>query len=520
MSAVGNSIEYVAPPTIAKFMTSDKFVRFLLGPVGSGKTTGVMFEVFRRSCEQAPGPDGIRRTRWVIVRNTLSQMKQTVLKDVETWFGRFAYFKSSENVIQIRFDDVWSDWYLIPLDDPANQQRLLSLQLTGAWINEFIEVDPDLIAAICGRLGRYPSAAQGGPSWYGLVGDSNMPNAGSRWHQQLDIETPEEWGVFIQPGGLSEGAENLAYLTQTSATLRLPLDHPDRLEAGRSYYRRLVGGRESSNWVKRYVHAQYGDDPDGTAVFRESFNREFHVSKSPLVPSTGLPLIVGQDFGRNPCALICQENHFGQLLVLEELVVQNKGLELHINTELRPALNRREDYIGKRVVVVGDPSGTSRSALSELNCFDMLEQNGFTAYPAPTNDVDPRIEAVERLMNTNIGGKPRLLIDGTRCPNLVAALESKYLFAKRKDGETRSFPEKRHPWSDLCDALQYVALCVDGSYSETIRRDMQRRQMRGARTLGWGGAMGGVTGGAMGGVMGGAGGADGARRPFSSRAWT
>lgn len=496
-SIVGNSITYIAPPTVEAFMLSQRFVRFILGPVGSGKTTGTMFEVFRRACEQAPGPDGIRRTRFVIVRNTLGQMKQTILKDVETWFGSFAYFKSSENVIQIRCGDVWSDWYLIPLDDPINQQRLLSLQLTGAWINEFIEIDPDLVSAIAGRCGRYPSAMQGGPTWFGIVGDSNMPNMGSRWHELLDVEVPEDWGVFVQPGGLEEGAENLNYLTQTAHSLTLPFDHPERLDQGRQYYHRLARSNGTTpNWVKRYVHAKYGDDPDGTAVFRESFNRDFHVSKERLIPSVGIPLVIGQDFGRNPCSLIAQETHRGQLLILEELVAENTGLELHVDTALRPLLNREEDYLGKKIIIVGDPSGISKNSITELNCFQYLESVGFVAYPAPTNDIPPRLAAVEMLLGSAPGGRPRILIDGTRCPRLVQALHSKYLFAKRKDGETRSLPEKKHPWSDLADCLQYIALCMSGGYQQSIREDMTRRQMR------------------EGGMM-------VARRPrFSAKAWT
>jgi hypothetical protein len=481
-SIVGNSITYNAPPTISEFMSSEAFVRFILGPVGSGKTTGVLFESLRRACEQQPGPDGIRRTRAVIVRNTLAQMKQTILKDVETWLGSIAYFKSSENLIQIRAGDVHSDWYLIPLDDPQNQQRLLSLQLTWAWINEFIEIDPDLIPAIAGRLGRYPSAAQGGPTWFGIIGDSNMPNAGSRWHELLDVATPEDWNVSIQPGGLEEGAENLNYLTQTNESLKLALDHPKRLDQGREYYRRLAR-QNAGNWVKRYVHAQYGDDPDGTAVFRESFNREFHVSKEPLIPSESLPLIVAQDFGRNPCALIMQPNHRGQVLVLKEVLAQNMGLELHMNQNMRPALSE-ERFLGKSVVFVGDPSGVSKNSITELDMFAYIEGLGYRAYPAPTNSIDLRLQAVESLLMQNVGGRPMLLIDGKNCPMLVQALYNKYLFAKRKDGENRSIPEKKHPWSDIADALQYGALCVQGGFHQSIKRDMDRwlnRQSEGTR---------------------------------------
>ena len=475
-SIVGNAITYNAPPTISEFMSSEAFVRFILGPVGSGKTTGVLFESLRRACEQQPGPDGIRRTRAVIVRNTLAQMKQTILKDVETWLGSIAYFKSSENLIQIRAGDVHSDWCLIPLDDPQNQQRLLSLQLTWAWINEFIEIDPDLIPAIAGRLGRYPSAAQGGPTWFGIIGDSNMPNAGSRWHEYLDVSVPEDWHVSIQPGGLEAGAENLNYLTQTNETLKLPLDHPKRLDQGREYYRRLAR-QNAGNWVKRYVHAKYGDDPDGTAVFRESFNRDFHVSKETLIPSESLPLLVAQDFGRNPCALIIQTIHRGQVLVLKEVLAQNMGLELHMNQNMRPALTE-ERFVGKSVNFVGDPSGVSKNSITELDMFAYIESQGYRAYPAPTNDIGLRLQAVESLLMQNIGGRPMLLIDGKNCPMLVQALHSKYLFAKRKDGENRSIPEKKHPWSDLTDALQYGALAVQGGFHQAIKRDMDRRLNR------------------------------------------
>ncbi len=472
-SSVGKNISYTASPTVANFMHSDSFVRFILGPVGSGKTTGALFEVLRRCCEQAPGPDGLRRTRFVIVRNTLQQMTSTVLKEIQHWLGDIAHYKVTDKVVEIRAGDIYSDWLLIPLDTPENQQRLLSLQLTGAWVNEFIELDPDLIDSITGRLWRYPSAAQGGATWSGIIGDSNMPNAGSRWHELMEVNRPKAWEVFYQPGGLESNAENLNYLAQTAETLKLPLDHPDRLARGRLYYERLVGG--APNWVKRYVHAKFGDDPDGTPVFRETFNKDWHVAKARIEPSVGLPLTVGQDFGRNPCSLICQMNHRGQLLVLREVVAQNMSLEIHLPQNLRPVLSADERLLGKRVIMVGDPSGGAKSDLIEMNAFGFLESHGFNAYPAPTNLLEPRLSAVEALLAQTIKGEPMLLIDPEGCPNLVAALHSRYLFGKRKDGETRPLPEKKHPWSDLADCLQYVALCVQGGYQQQIQMDMLRR---------------------------------------------
>ena len=70
------SIEYTPPPTCRSFMLSESFGRLIAGPVGSGKTTACLFELFRRACEQEPAADGYRYTRFAIVRQTLKQLKK------------------------------------------------------------------------------------------------------------------------------------------------------------------------------------------------------------------------------------------------------------------------------------------------------------------------------------------------------------------------------------------------------------------------------------------------------------
>src|SRR3954468_23167675 len=99
-------IQFTAPPTVGRFMRSDAFVRVIAGPVGSGKTTGAIFEILRRSIEQRPGPDGLRRTRWAIVRQTLQQLKMTVLLDILTWLRPICTYKVSEQLVTLRFADV------------------------------------------------------------------------------------------------------------------------------------------------------------------------------------------------------------------------------------------------------------------------------------------------------------------------------------------------------------------------------------------------------------------------------
>src|SRR6185312_7568725 len=348
-------LNYTAPPTCARFMKSEAFGRLIAGPVGSGKTTACVIELLKRSSVQAPGKDGIRHTRHAIVRQTLKQLKDTVLKDCQQWLRGFGNWKVSENTFHLEFDNVRSEWVFIPLENAEDQSRLLSMQLTGAWLSECIEMDLDVIGPISGRLGRYPSGDDGTPSWYGLVADTNFPTEMTPWHEFMENPRPN-WSIFRQPSGLAPNAENLNWLVQNEASMSLPVDHPARLAQGRKYYERFVEMYgEDSDWVRRYVKAQYGDDPSGAAVFKNSFRTDFHIVDD-VMPIPGYPLLVGQDFGRNPWSLICQMDHMGRLLVLQEVPGTNVGLEKHINQSLRPALLSNR-YLGYRVAVVGDPSG-------------------------------------------------------------------------------------------------------------------------------------------------------------------
>ena len=452
------NINYTPPPTCMRFMQSAAFGRVIAGPVGSGKTTACMFEFFRRACEQKPAPDGYRYTRFAVVRQTLQQLKDTVLKDILAWLRPITEFKVSTSTIYIEAGDVRSEWLLIPLDDPEDQRRLLSMQLTGAWMSEMIEMDPGLISPLAGRCGRYPSAQQGGATWFGIIADTNMPAEGSEWHSFMEYETPPDFQIFIQPGGMSAQAENLQWLMQTPETLKLPEDDPERLAQGRSYYERFIRSN-TPDWCKRYVHAQYGDDPSGSAVFGESFKNSFHVVNE-ITPVQGHPLVIGQDFGRDPCSVICQPDHKGRLLVLEEVMAEDIGLEQHVIRSLRPRLFH-ERYLGKRIAMVGDPAGRAKDAIFEETSFDCLKRLGFSAFAAPTNDIDPRIRAVEALLLGQRDGGPALVFDRSRCPTLVRAMGGGYRYSKTSTGVRKPTPDKKGPYSHPVDALQYVCLAVN-----------------------------------------------------------
>ena len=78
--------DYSDVPTLKKFTLSDLRVRCAMGPFGSGKSSACVMEIVRRAHAQAPGPDGIRRSRWAVVRNSYGQLKDTTIRTFHDWF--------------------------------------------------------------------------------------------------------------------------------------------------------------------------------------------------------------------------------------------------------------------------------------------------------------------------------------------------------------------------------------------------------------------------------------------------
>lgn len=446
------SIDYTPTPTLAKFHKSDALVRVVCGPIGSSKTFSMIMELVRRMVEQEPWTDGIRRTRFAIVRNTLPQLKQTVAEDIKQILGPIAQFKIAESTFRFDFPladgtRVQSDWLLLPLEHKEDQRRLLSLQLTGVWISECREVEYSVVAAALGRAGRYPSKALGGCTWYGLIAETNPWSEGSEWHEHMVLNRPDNWELFIQPGGLDPDAENLENLPP-------------------NYYQNLMEGH-SEEWIKVHVHGKWGDDLSGQAVFRNSFNIDFHTTEG-LKPNPLRPLLIGADWGRTPALILAQLDERGRLLIFEELLGEDIGIEQFITERLFPVLYER--YTGMRAHIIGDPAGRMKSQVSEESVFDVIRRLGLTVSAAPTNDIAPRLRAVEKYLLRQVDGGAALLIDKAGCPTLIRSLARDYKYKRKKTGEVEDKPEKSHPFSDLCFTSGTMIMTPNGEVPiETLK---------------------------------------------------
>ena len=145
-----------------KFMKSEAFVRGIRGPVGSGKSAACCVELFRRASQQAVNPiTQKRQTRWAIIRNTFPELRTTTVKTWLDWFpenvfGKFNWQPPYTHMI--RFADMEMEVLFLALDRPDDVKKLLSLELTGAFINEARECNKSIIDAVTMRVGRYPAS--------------------------------------------------------------------------------------------------------------------------------------------------------------------------------------------------------------------------------------------------------------------------------------------------------------------------------------------------------------------------
>jgi hypothetical protein len=444
------AIAYTPPGPVAKaFLRDDRsFFRGLMGPFGSGKSTACIMDILRRAQDQRVGKDGKRHSRWAVIRNTYPELRTTTIKSWHQWvppqLGRWV--DSGPPTHHVEAGDVDLEVIFIALDRPDDIAKLLSMELTGAWVNEAREVPKAVIDGLTGRVGRFPSMLMGGSDWSGIIADTNPPDSDHWWYKLAEEQRPEGWAFFRQPGGLSPDAENVEHL---------PSD----------YYKRQLAGKDE-DWVNVYVNGNYGFVRDGKPVYPE-FRDSVHVREFDIVP--GWPIYIGIDFGLTPAAVFGQRSPMGQWRWHSELVTEDMGA-VRFAELLRAAMHER--YPGMAFAsITGDPAGEGRSQVDETTPFQILRAANIQAAPAPTNDFTKRRESVAVCLSRMVDGQPGLLLH-PQCRNLRKGMAGGYHYRRvQVSGEERyrDQPDKGI-YSHVCEAGQYM-LVGAGEARTLVRRE-------------------------------------------------
>lgn len=435
-------VSYVASKTMTQFHDSDAFVRCIMGPIGSGKSVASIMEMMIKSCEQAPSEDGVRRTRWAVIRNTYRELADTTMQSFFDWFPKETGFWRAMDMkftfLQTLPDgtSIEAEFLFRALDKPEDIKKLLSLELTGGWVNEAREVPKAVIDMLIGRLGRYPNKRDGGPTWFGLIMDTNPPDSDHWMYKLFEENRPENHAVFHQPSGASPEAENLENL-------------PD------GYYINMQSGKDQE-WINVYVHGLYGFVQNGKPIYPE-YHDDVHHTDEPLTISKDLTVYVGIDFGLTPAALFCQKDAAGRWLIFDELCTFDMGA-MSFGRLLKEKVLR--DYQGFDIEFYGDPAGEGRAQSDETTPFQMLAANGINAWPAYTNDYTIRRESIAAaLMRMDFTGKPGFVI-GPKAKLFRKGMAGGYKYKRMQVSGEDKFQDKpdKGRYSHVCEAGQYAFL--------------------------------------------------------------
>jgi len=438
-------ITYQAHPTLQLFHRSTAFQRLIVGPIGSGSTTACIIELIRQAYLQEPASDGVRYTRSLIIRNSMPELKSTVVPSLEMWIDPelFPVRWTSPPRIDIRQalpdgTEIEHQILLLGLDVPSDVSKLLSLEISNCWLNEARHIDEEVYNVVQGRISRYPSTRMGGCTHPFLISDSNAPSKASYLYKIFGHRKPDDPDIalFQQPSALSPEAENLENLDP-------------------NYYTRLVVGK-SQSYIKSYIEAKWVSVASGLSVYGDDFHDDAHLlEQEPEVPQNS-KLLIGADWGLTPACVIFLPLASGHVIAIDELVTQRSGA-INFLSALRELINER--YRGCEFRIIGDPSGGQSSQVDERTVFDVAAGMGFNIEPAMSQDPIKRQESLRIMLKTLIQGKPWLRVS-RKCEVFIAGLQGEYEYKRiNASGEPRySQSINKNRFSHVCEGAEYALM--------------------------------------------------------------
>jgi len=451
---------------------------FIMGPLGSGKTTTSCQRLFKLMCQQLPNREGVRPTRWYAVRNTYPDLMTTTIKDwlelvgdigkftgggfePPTWRGTFSLPNDGTTVK--------AEVVFIALDRPDAVKKLRGSQVTGFWLNETKELDKAVVDMADARHGRYPSMAAGGviATWHGMFGDTNAPDEDSWYYKQAEEVKPDGWNFHRQPGGVNIKKVN----GKDSFSVNLAAENIDNLPD--KYYQRLIQGK-ADDWVRINLANEYGFVVSGRPVMPEYID-SFHCR--PCAYDPNLVLNIGMDFGLTPAATFTQRSPMGQVRVIAELVATRLGAK-NFAREIKALISLNGWSNARMGSITGDPAGNQGQQSDEtMTVFKMMASEGIIALPAHSNIFATRRETVADQLTKVIDAEPALIIDPS-CKTLRKGMAGGYCYRRIQVVGSERYQDKpdKTPSSHVCEALQYD-LMGQGISRETILQPQHTLEM-------------------------------------------
>lgn len=443
---------------------NNKRIEVLRGPLGSGKTYGCAFKVLQRICQQSveyprdergqriPGAQGVRVSRWVVIRNTYAELSSTTIRDwkavVSINLGPFTSGHPPEHKLDFNLPDgtrVKSEVLFIALDHDDDVRKLRGMNLTAAWINEMKEIHQSIFTMLNGRIDRYPEP--GTSSWVGIIGDTNAWDH-EHWlqkaHEQTQLGEYKTFEFFIQPPGVIK--VDGVWRANPEA------DNIEILKA--NYYDKQIESN-SEDWIRVNLANEIGVSFDGKPVHPD-YSDSVHGTELMLDPPPGCTVQVGFDWGLTPAAAMAWQDTHGIWNVFDEVVATDMGAERFAD-QFKIAVAKYPQI--QRWSCRGDPSGDNRSGTDERTVFQVMAANGIVVIAASTNDPMVRRGALERPLRRMINGKPGIRFS-PRCRMLRKGLAGAFCYRRVRIAGFDRFRDEpdKNEFSHCVEALEYLLM--------------------------------------------------------------
>lgn len=492
------TFQYTANNTFAQVhMDTSKYI-FIRGSVGSGKSSGCILHCYLNAMKQAPGLDGVRRSKYAILRASYPNLKSTTIDSwINDWFGpliNIAYDTPirGEIIMPSPMDDgttIEMKLVFIALDREEDVNKLQSLQVTGVHINEAAEIPRGIFQMLKSRYKRYPKKfplSQVHPDFrdeykqylnkYNKIGsidpfiihDYNSVPTEHWLYEIAEVERPGNHSFYTQPPALLMCSKAQGFVKDADDNWYKFNPLADNLEnLDEDYYIDQCEGADP-DWISVFVLNNYGNLRAGKPVYK-MYDDKSHYTDKPYVPSKGIPIIVGLDTGLTPAAAFMQFTTTGQLVVFDELVTEDTSIHEFAYDILWPHI--RNNYKGHRFEMFVDPEN-KRGQTDKKTAKDILIKAGFPVELGKTNNPAQRFESVVFFLRKKDG-----FLLTSQCPILRKGFISEFRYEKVattvQGTKWKEKPEK-NIYSHIQEALQYGAMeFVEG---KMFRKNTAKRQ--------------------------------------------
>lgn len=480
-------IDYVSAGfTLDQFLFCEKPLAFIMGPVGSGKTSASILKIWNHATAIPCDHKGYRRSRVLIIRKQYSELENATIPSWRKCFPEFdddgspiygpilgqkggGYIHKIKTLLP---DNTVVDLtaYFVAIGDASAEEKLRGYEVTFAWLNEFKELDMEVVRQAHSRTGRFPDYMAPSLRTRFSFGDSNAVSTYHWFYRRKEMMAQEEFSdaellllnkmeLFVQPPAVFRRTVNEKTIWQVNPEA----ENIHNLIDG--YYEdQLAFGMdtESQNWVSINLANEYSLDIKGKPVIPE-YKDEIHTTQTRDI-APGIPVHIGIDYGRTPCALFVQEFPSGRLRAIRE-VITDPNLEkmgiVQFKDPLKRMIQEFKDLKCPIKTITGDPAGENPDQVVDNAPAEILRVAKIHVSPAFTNGFDIRREAQAKPFTQLIDGKPMMEVS-VACPIFREALRGGYHYKKvAGDGERYADrPNKNHPHSDIADAGQYTVLGI------------------------------------------------------------